>query len=174
MLRFTLLALAGLSLSALSSCSSTMGSTSGTGGPANMSGPSAAQRNAQIAAEPRGDFFYGRRYFVNSTRFWGYLRRPGAPASTGKLVIMDESRTRVPDRLPETGPSGRRWGYDQNYQYKVYGNYTGETVYEPNSNQFLPAFRPTRFELVNTDPGWLFTPSDHYDPYRLTLVPPFR
>lgn len=136
-----------------------------------MSGPSAVERNARIAAEPRGDFFYGRRYFVKSTRFWGYLRRPGAPASTGRLVIMDEKVRRNPDRLSEVGPPGQRWGYDANYEYKVYGRYTGETVYEPNSNQFLPAFRATRFEVVDRNPGWLFTPRDHYDPYRVTLVP---
>ena len=39
--------------------------------------PTVSDRKAQIAAEPRGDFYYGRRYFVEKTRFWGYLREPG-------------------------------------------------------------------------------------------------
>ncbi|MFR4418039.1 MAG: hypothetical protein ACLT8E_12070 [Akkermansia sp.] len=36
-------------------------------------------RNAEIAREPRGNYFVGRRYHVPATRFWGYLRQPGRP-----------------------------------------------------------------------------------------------
>lgn len=133
-------------------------------------GPSPEFRKQKIATEQTGNFFYGRRYYVEKTRFWGYLRKPRQPWSTARLVMMNESRTKVPDRLPEYG-SGQRYAYDQNFEYRVYGNYTGETVYEPNSNQFLPEFRPTRFELVDRDPGWLFSPADQYDRQQITLRP---
>ncbi len=159
-----LLALAPL---LLVSCSS---SISG-GGAGNMgTQPPPEIRSAQIAAEARGDFFYGRRYFVNKTRFWGYLRKPGQSAQNAKLVIFNESQKRNPDRLPEAG-GGKNYGFDQNYEYKIYGRYTGRKLYEPNSNQILPEFLLTNYELVSTNPGWLFSPSDRYDPTRVTLVP---
>ena len=140
--------------------------------PGNMGAlPTVATRKAQIQSEPRGDFFYGRRYFVQKTRFWGYLRRPGQSATSAKLVIFNETKKRNPDRLPEFG-SGKRYGSDQNYEYKIYGNYTGRELYDPNSNQFLPEFMLTNYELVSQNPGWLFSPSDTYFPTRITLLPP--
>lgn len=127
-------------------------------------------RNAEIAREPRGNYFVGRRYHVPATRFWGYLRQPGQTWRTAQLVIMDESACRTPDRLPEyTG--NPRYAYDNNYEYRVYGKYTGKYSYEPNSNLRLPIFKPTRFEVANTTPGWLFKPSEKYDTGAVTLRP---
>ncbi len=145
------------------------GSAGGTG--VAMGGPSLAERKAQIATEEKGDFYYGRRYFVERTRFWGYLRKPGQDYKTSQLVIMDESRKRNPDRLPEDGPTGAKWGYDHNYEYKITGGYTGAKVYDPNSNQILPEFQPSSFEAVNKKPGWIFTPSDRYNSKAFTLRP---
>lgn len=137
----------------------------------NLGGPTVEERNARIASEPTGTFFYGRRYFVEKTRFWGYLREPRQPWSRAKLVIMGESQKHNPDRMSENGPPGQRYAYDNNYEYRVYGRYTGETGYEPNSNQFLPVFEATKFELVDRQPGWLFRPDDRYDRLRITMVP---
>lgn len=153
----------------LPSCSTSDSSFSGRTG--NMgSTPSLAVRQAQIKAEPRGDFYYGRRYHVKKTRFWGYLRRPGQSAKSARLVIFNESKIKAPDRLPEYG-SGKTFGFDNNYEYKIYGRYTGRDLYEPNSNQILPEFMLTRYELVNTRPGWLFSPADVYNPISVTLRP---
>lgn len=140
-------------------------------GSGNLGGPSVSERDAQISAEPRGDFYYGRRYFVKKTRFWGYLRKPGQSANRAQLVIFNESTKHSPDRLPENGPPGQRYAFDNNYEYKIFGNFTGRTVYEPNSNQFLKEFRLTGYELVNRQPGWLFSPKDRYDPLRITMRP---
>lgn len=140
-------------------------------GPPNMGGPSAEVRQAQISAEPGGSFFYGRRYFVHKTRFWGYLRKPHQAGTKSKMVVFNETQKRAPDRLPEDGPPGARFGYDANYEYRIYGRYTGVNVYEPNSNQFLPEFLLTNYEVVNRQPGWLFSPNDHYDDRRITLLP---
>lgn len=151
----------------LNSCSSPGTST----GIANMGpSPSPEMRRAQIENEERGNFYYGRRYYVKKTRFWGYLREPGKSAKTAKLVIFNESQKKNPDRLPEEGP-GRNYGFDNNYEYKIWGRYTGKTLYEPNSNQFLPEFLLTDYKVVSSSPGWLFSPSDHYNPIRITLVP---
>lgn len=140
-------------------------------GPPNMGGPTVEEREARIASEPTGDFYYGRRYYVEKTRFWGYVRQPREPWSDARLVMMREDRQTVPDRLPETGPPGQRFGYDHNFEYRLDGYFTGNDAYDPNSNQFLPEFMLTGYKLLDRDPGWLFTPQDHYDPRRLTLTP---
>jgi len=143
----------------------------GGGGGSNMGGPTSEERAAQIASEPTGDFYYGRRYFVEKTRFWGYLRKPRQAANRGQLVIFREDRMKNPDRLPENGPAGQRYGFDHNYEYRIRGNYTGRKAYDPNSNQFLPEFMLTGYEVVDRNPGWLFRPDDRYDKNRVTLVP---
>jgi hypothetical protein len=144
------------------------GSMTGAG---NLGGPTMEERNAAIASEPDGDFYYGRRYYVEKTRFWGYLREPRQPAGRARLVMMREDRERVPDRLPENGPPGQRYGHDNNYEYRIYGHYTGREAYDPNSNQFLPEFMLTGHELLDRQPGWLFSPSDRYDRLRITMMP---
>lgn len=135
-----------------------------------MGGPTADQRAAEISQEPTGSFYYGRRYYVHKTRFWGYLRQPRQSANKGKLVVMREDVKHNPDRKPEGGGENA-YGFDQNYEYRIWGNYTGRKVYDVNSNQILPEFRLTDYQLVNKTPGWLFRPNDSYDPSRITLVP---
>ncbi len=154
----------------LNSCS-TGGVATGGASIGNMGGPTKSARAAQIAQEPKGDFHYGRRYHVKNTRFWGYLRKPGYSANSAKLVIFNESKKLNPDRLPEEGPKGKRYGFDQNYQYRIKGYYTGESAYEINSNQLLPEFMLTGYELVSKEPGWLFSPKDNYNFKALTLKP---
>jgi len=131
--------------------------------------PTVGQRKADIASEQKGSHYIGRRYFVNKTTFWGYLRKPGTPWSEAKLTTMNEWSRYTPDRLHQDGPSGARNGFDQNYEYKIWGYYTGEKVYEPNSNQFVEEFKLTNYELISKEPGWLFTPSDLYNPDYITL-----
>lgn len=156
---------------ALSLCVFSLTQCGGSVGVSNMGGPTVEERAAQIDAESKGNFFYGRRYYVEKTRFWGYMRKPGQSSKHSKLVILRESQKLAPDRLPETGPPGQRYGFDQNYEYRIWGNYTGRTVYDINSNQFLPEFLLTNYQVVNKQPGWLFRPDDTYDPRRITLVP---
>lgn len=142
-----------------------------SGGPGNMGGPTVEQRDAQIACEPTGDFFYGRRYYVEKTRFWGYLRQPRQPWSRAKLVIFREDKKTNPDRLPEDGPPGQRYGFDNNFEYRIRGYFTGRPNYEPNSNQDLPEFMLTGYEVVDRNPGWLFRPDDRYNRFQITVYP---
>ena len=150
----------------LTQCAGSVG-----GGSGNMGGPTVEERNAQIANEPTGDFYYGRRYFIEKTRFWGYVRKPRQPWNRAKLVVFREDRMKSPDRLPEGGPAGQRYAFDNNYEYKLRGNFTGKEVYDPNSNQFLSEFMLTGYEVVNRNPGWLFRPDDRYDRLRITVYP---
>jgi hypothetical protein len=166
MLKILIRLLAGVvGCCALTHCGST------SMGPGNMGGPTVEERDARIANEPTGDFYYGRRYFVEKTRFWGYLRKPRQPWSRAKLVIFNEQKMRNPDRLPEDGPVGQRYAYDNNYEYRIHGYFTGREDYEPNSNQFLQEFMLTGAQVVDLSPGWLFRPNDRYERLRITLYP---
>lgn len=132
--------------------------------------PDMAARNAQIATEPRGDYYVARRYYVPSTRFWGYIRKPRQSWEKARLVVMDESSFTTPDRLQE-GNTGTSHGYDNNFEYRVYGSYLRDTAYDPNSNLVLPVFRPTRMEVINRDPGFLFKPNERYSTKYVSLIP---
>lgn len=140
------------------------------GEPANS--PAHQARLQAILAEDPGDFYIGRRYHVERTRYWGYLRRPRNGWQTAKLVIMNESRKPVPD-----SPLGRSDGEtgpvqpDHNFEYRIYGHYSGKDAYDPNSNMVLPEFILEDHELIDSDPGWLFDPREIHPSRRLQPGP---
>jgi hypothetical protein len=104
----------------------------------------------KIAAEPAGDYFIGRRYFKPDFKFWGYVRRPGQPWSTAVLVMLNEKQKLAPDRAERT------FGADNNYEYKLYGHFSGDRVYEPASNTIYPEFILKNYELISTNPTPIF------------------
>ena len=124
----------------------------------------AEARRLAIASEARGDFFIGRRFRIDRTHFWGYVRRPGESWDKARLVVLNEKFKSAPDRLPEI-PSGMgpAYGYDHNYEYRLWGHLSGRKVYDPNSNLILPEFVLQRWELINDSPGWLFQPNERFD-----------
>ncbi len=128
-------------------------------------------REREIAAEPKGDYYIGRRYYVPLTRFWGYLREPGQSWRHAKLVIMDESVVRTPDRGYEPPVENATFGKDANSEYRLTGSYTGEKAYDPSTNQILPVFKATSYTLTNAKPGFLFKPSEEYSKEFVTLTP---
>lgn len=123
--------------------------------------PAVAKRDAMIRTEPTGDYFIGRRYVTERTRFWGYVRRPRQTWDSAKLVIMNESKCKSPDRLEEGAAHG--FGFDHNYEYRLFGRFSGKTMYDPNSNYFLPEFVLESYELISEGPGFLFRPGVRYD-----------
>lgn len=157
----------------LTSCS-TSGYSGGGGAktlPASrMKSGAVMQRNAQIANEPRGDYYIGRRWFTEGTRYWGYIRKPGETWENSTLVVFNESVMHQPDRLQEVAhDGGRAHGYDHNSEYRLWGNFNGKKVYDPNSNLELPEFRLTKYQLINPNPGFLFYPGE---PYQKRGLPP--
>jgi hypothetical protein len=104
----------------------------------------------RIEREPPGDYFIGRRYFKPDYKFWGYVRRPGQPWNTARLVMLNEKQKLAPDREQVN------FGFDNNYEYKLYGNFSGENVYEPASNGVYPEFVLRGYELISTNPGPIF------------------
>jgi hypothetical protein len=104
----------------------------------------------RIAAEPTGDYFIGRRYFKPDFKFWGYIRKPGQPWSTAQLVMLNEKQKLAPDR------EARTFGSDNNYEYKLYGSFSGDKVYEPASNHVYPEFVLKGYEVISTNPPPIF------------------
>jgi hypothetical protein len=104
----------------------------------------------RIAAEPSGNYYIGRRYYKPDFKFWGYVRRPGQPWSSAQLVMLNEKQKLAPDREQLT------FGSDNNYEYKLYGYFSGDNVYEPASNGVYPEFVLKSYELISTNPTPIF------------------
>src|SRR2546423_6299147 len=103
-----------------------------------------------IAAEAAGDYVIGRRYYKPDYKFWGYVRKSGQPWSTAELVMLNEKEKLAPDR------ERLEFGSDNNYEYKLYGNFSGDKVYEPASNGIYPEFVLKGYELISTTPPPIF------------------
>ena len=104
-----------------------------------------------IQAEAPGDYFIGRRcYKIPQFKFWGYVRRPGQPWSTAQLVVFNEKEKLAPDR------EQLNFGFDNNYEYKLYGRFSGDTVYDAGSNGFYPEFVLKKYELISIRPAPIF------------------
>ena len=154
-------ALAALAVAfAFSGCATLSESQSTTAARATMA--------AQIQAEVPGNYYIGRRYYKVDYKFWGYIRKPGQPWTTAKLVMLNENKRLAPDRADGT------LGLDNGYEYKFLGTFSGETIYEPASNGFYPEFVLTGYELRNTNPAPIFNPqTPALDPARRVIVSPY-
>lgn len=105
---------------------------------------------ASIQAEEPGNYFIGRRYYKPQFKFWGYVRRPGQPWNTARLVMLNENKKLAPDREELS------FGKDNNHEYKLFGYFSGETVYEPASNGMYPEFVLEDYTVISTNPPPIF------------------
>src|ERR1700688_1199880 len=103
-----------------------------------------------VQSEPPGDYFIGRRYYKPDFKFWGYVRKPGQPWTTAQLVMLNEKQKLAPDR------ERLSFGSDNNYEYKLYGEFSGDKVYEPARNTVYPEFVLKNYELISTNPPPIF------------------
>jgi hypothetical protein len=121
---------------------------------------------AAIAAEAPGDYFIGRRYHKRDYKMWGWVRRPREPWSRAQLVMMNENTKFAPDR------TAGKLGVDNNHEYRLRGRFTGGKVYEPASNNFYPEFLLTGYELISSDPPFIYADRRALDPKVRLLTPP--
>jgi hypothetical protein len=120
-----------------------------------------------IRNEPPGDYYIGRRYYKQDYKFWGWVRKPGQPWSTAKLVMMNEQTKLAPDR--EQG----KLGSDNNMEYKLIGEFSGQTVYEPASNGFYPEFTLKSYELRSVSSANIYKAPGATDPARRVIAQPY-
>ena len=132
--------------------------------------PLAVSRQAMIAnikSEAPGNYFIGRRYYKVDYKFWGWVRKPGESWSIAKMVMLNENQKFAPDR--DLGKPGS----DNNYEYKLFGEFSGQTVYEPASNGFYPEFVLKGTELISVSPGNIYKGVGATDPKRRVIIQPY-
>ncbi|MEO8350834.1 MAG: hypothetical protein ABI680_03830 [Chthoniobacteraceae bacterium] len=128
---------------------------------------SRAGLETSIRTEPPGNYYIGRRYYKRDYKFWGFVRSPGQPWSTAKLVMLNEQQKLAPDRAQNT------LGSDNDYEYKLYGYYSDQTAYEPASNGFYPEFVLTGYELKSVSPPGIYREPGATDPVRRIIAKPY-
>jgi len=64
--------------------------------------------------------------------------------------MLNEKEKLAPDR------ERLEFGSDNNYEYKLYGHFSGDKVYEPASNSIYPEFVLKGYELISTNPPPIF------------------
>jgi hypothetical protein len=120
-----------------------------------------------IKREPLGAYYVGRRYYKVDYKFWGFIRKSGQPWSSAQLVMLNENTHLAPDR--QKGQIGS----DNDYEYKLTGEFTGERVYEPASNGFYPEFRLRGSELLSAEPASIYREAGATDPKRRVIPRPY-
>lgn len=125
-----------------------------------------AAADQAIRNEPPGNYFIGRRMHKVDYKVWGWVREPGKPWKTARLVMMNEQRKLAPDRAQG------KIGTDNDYEYRLTGYFSGETVYEPASNGFYPEFILLGAEVKSTKPPNIYQTERQRDPKVRILQPP--
>jgi len=87
---------------------------------------------------------------------------------------MEHSGAGHAQRKAETcpGPRTPRIRSDNNYEYKLYGYFSGDKVYEPASNGIYPEFVLKGYELISMNPPPIFRSqmTGHSNPTDLRYV----
>lgn len=125
----------------------------------------AANQQAAILSEAPGNYYIGHRYFNPNYKFWGYLRKPGQPWRTARLVVLDENQVKAPDRVLN------QFGADNDSEYRLYGQFAPKVVYEPASNHFYPHFMLTKIELIQPSAPSIFPSSARQQPSTVISEP---
>ena len=134
---------------------------------ADPQGASRTAMLAEIKGEPPGSYYIGRRYYKVDYKFWGWVRKPGEPWSAAVMVMVNENTKLAPDR--ELG----KIGSDNNYEYKLHGDFSGQRVYEPASNGFYPEFVLKGYELKSVSPGNIYKAAGATNPERRIIAHPY-
>lgn len=128
--------------------------------------PQRAAMSEAIRMEQPGSYFVGRRMYKEDYKMWGWVREPGRPWSTAKLVMLNEQKQLAPDR------AGGKLGTDNNYEYRLEGYFSGQMVYEPASDSFYPEFVLTGAQVRSTQPPRIYQTKRQEDPAVRVLMPP--
>jgi len=122
--------------------------------------------NQAILSEPPGNYFVGRRMHKRDYKMWGWIREPGKPWKTARLVMLNEQQKLAPDRAAGS------LGSDNNTEYKLFGAFSGDKVYEPASDLIYPEFVLTGAEVRTSTPARIFGTKRQEDPAVRILLPP--
>jgi hypothetical protein len=122
--------------------------------------------DAAIAQESPGDYYIGRRFYKVDYHMWGWIKKPGESWKKARLVMLNEQQQLAPDRLQH------QIGSDNNCEYRLYGTFTGDQVYEPASDSFYPEFHLKKAVLIKKNPPLIFPDKRWINPKIRLLAPP--
>ena len=79
-------------------------------------------------------------------------------ATSAARATLEHCPARHAEREKKLAPDREHlnFGEDNNYEYKLYGYFSGEKVYEPASNTIYPEFVLEKYELISTHPPPIF------------------
>jgi hypothetical protein len=100
----------------------------------------------QIAQEKLGNYYIGRRVYAPPFAIWGYVRSPRQSWRTAKLAILNEKYVFAPDR------ARNQVGSDNGSEYRLYGYFSGDQIYDASAGRFCPEFVLRRAELISANP----------------------
>lgn len=129
-------------------------------------GPSRAAMNEAIRQEAPGNYFVGRRMYKKDYKVWGWIREPGRPWKSAKLVMLNEQKMLAPDR------ARNQIGSDNGTEYRLSGYFSGDMVYEPASDGFYPEFVLTGTEVRSTTAANIYQQKRQNDPSVRILMAP--
>ena len=116
-------------------------------------GESFGQIGIRGVSEQPGEFFLGRRAFNPHDKVWGYVWRLGESPRMARLVMLNETQRLAPDR------EMNQFGVDDHCLYRIHGRFTGDLVYEPNTDRVYPEFLLTGYTLLDTNGNPRFAPA---------------
>lgn len=122
--------------------------------------------SAAIAGESAGNYFVGRRFYKVDYKMWGWIKKPGEQWKKSKMVMLNEQKLLAPDRVRNA------IGSDNNYEYRLSGYFSGESVYEPASDTVYPEFVLTGASVISTNPPLIFPDRRWIDPAIRLIAPP--
>jgi hypothetical protein len=128
--------------------------------------PTRAAMQQAITQEQPGNYFIGRRMYKVDYKMWGWIRQPGQQWKTAQLVMLNEQKHLAPDRQQN------KIGFDNNYEYRLEGYFSGQTVYEPASNGFYPEFVLLKATVTSTSPINIYRYKEELIPEYRLLTPP--
>jgi hypothetical protein len=132
----------------------------------DSSAAATAAMNEAIRQEPPGNYFVARRMYKRDYKVWGWIREPGKPWKTARLVMLNEQRMLAPDRAIN------KIGSDNGYEYKLTGSFSGDMVYEPASDGFYPEFILQSAEVRAINPPNIYQQKRQNQPEVRILQPP--
>jgi len=103
-----------------------------------------------------GPAYIGHRAAIERYAGWGWIKSDGSAWNRSQWVVLEE----VPRTMPAPGRFLEHPDNDNNYRYRLYGQWMDYQAYEPNFDIFVPVFKLKGFELVGpaSRPGGLRLP----------------
>jgi hypothetical protein len=102
-----------------------------------------------LVGAAEGEMFIGHRFYEEKGGGWGWVKRPNEGWNQAIWVVLKETPGKIV--APFRRNSGR--SADHNYEYKLWGEFNGESAYDPHRDEVMPAFLLKGYQVIGpTEP----------------------